>query len=59
MEPTILVKRFGETTGVPVLLNTSFNMRGEPIVASPADAFRTFIKSGIDTLVLGDFVVGK
>ena len=54
-----LVKRFGETTGVPVLLNTSFNMRGEPIVASPADAFRTFIKSGIDTLVLGDFVVGK
>jgi len=54
-----LVKKFGETTGVPVLLNTSFNMRGEPIVASPADALKTFVKSGIDTLVLGDFVVRK
>jgi len=54
-----VVKRFGEATGVPVLLNTSFNLRGEPIVASPSDAFSTFIKSGIDTLVLGDFVVRK
>lgn len=54
-----IVKRFGEATGVPALLNTSFNLRGEPIVASPADAFNTFIKSGIDVLVLEDFMVTK
>lgn len=54
-----LVKAFGERTGVPVLLNTSFNLRGEPIVSSPADAFRTFSNSGIDTLMLDHFVVHK
>jgi len=54
-----IVKRFGEATGVPVLLNTSFNLRGEPIVTTPADAFNTFSKSGIDVLVLENFVIRK
>ena len=54
-----LVKRFGDATGVPVLLNTSFNLRGEPIVTSPANAFNTFSKSGIDVLALGNFLVTK
>ena len=54
-----MVKKFGEATGVPVLLNTSFNLRGEPIVNSPANAFNTFSKSGIDVLVLENFVIKK
>ena len=54
-----LVEKFGEATGVPVLMNTSFNLRGEPMVASPADAWNTFSKSGIDVLVLGRYVVKK
>jgi len=54
-----VVERFGEATGVPVLLNTSFNLRGEPIVASPADAVNTFRQSGIDVLVLDRFMVRK
>ena len=54
-----LVERFGDATGVPVLLNTSFNLRGEPIVASPADAWQTFSNSGIDVLVMGNHVVRK
>ncbi len=54
-----LVKKFGEATGVPVLLNTSFNLRGEPIVDSPSDAYNTFIKSGIDVLVLENFMLRK
>ena len=54
-----IVEKFGEATGVPVLLNTSFNLRGEPIVASPVNAFNTFSKSGIDVLVLGNFMIRK
>jgi carbamoyltransferase len=54
-----LIERFGQLTGVPVLLNTSFNLRGEPIVSSPRDAWNTFTHSDIDTLVLGNFVVRK
>jgi carbamoyltransferase len=54
-----LVDRFGEATGVPVLLNTSFNLRGEPIVTSPANAHWTFSQSGLDMLVLGNCVVEK
>jgi carbamoyltransferase len=54
-----VVKRFGEATGVPVLLNTSFNLRGEPVVNSPANAFNTFSTSGIDVLVLKNYVVRK
>lgn len=54
-----LIKTFGQATGVPVLLNTSFNLRGEPIVASPEDAWKTFFRSGLDVLVMENFVVGK
>jgi carbamoyltransferase len=54
-----LVDRFGEATGIPVLLNTSFNLRGEPVVASPADALSTFDRSGLDVLVLGNHIVRK
>lgn len=53
------VRRFGDATGVPVLLNTSFNLRGEPMVATPADALKTFKNSGIDLLVMGRFVIPK
>ena len=52
-------RRWGERSGMPVLLNTSFNLRGEPIVASPQDALRTFGRSGLDLLVLENFVVRK
>jgi carbamoyltransferase len=52
-----LVRRFGELTGVPVVVNTSFNVRGEPIVQSPEDAYRTFLNTGIDALVIGNFIV--
>lgn len=54
-----LVRKFGEATGVPVLMNTSFNLRGEPIVTSPANAWNTFRNSGLDALVLGRCVVRK
>jgi carbamoyltransferase len=54
-----LIERFGEATGVPVILNTSFNLRGEPMVASPADAYSTFRRSGLDLLVLGPYLVAK
>jgi len=54
-----LIEKFGQATGVPVLLNTSFNLRGEPIVTSPADALKTFYNSGLDFLVLGNRIVEK
>ena len=54
-----LVRRFGEATGVPILLNTSFNLRGEPIVSTPANAWWTFSNSGIDYLMIGSFLVRK
>ena len=54
-----LIERFGQSTGVPILLNTSFNVRGEPIVSSPHDALNTFRNSGIDTLVIGNHIVDK
>jgi carbamoyltransferase len=54
-----LIETFGQATGVPVLLNTSFNLRGEPIVNTPAEAHRTFMASGMDALVLGPCIVDK
>ncbi|MBI3457431.1 MAG: hypothetical protein HY002_16760, partial [Candidatus Rokubacteria bacterium] len=54
-----LIEAFGEATGVPVVLNTSFNLKGEPIVNSPVEAYRTFSRSGMDALVLGDCVIEK
>jgi carbamoyltransferase len=53
------IELFGQATGVPVLLNTSFNLRGEPIVNTPANALSTFGKSDIDTLYADGFVVRK
>ena len=53
------VELFGEATGVPVLLNTSFNLRGEPIVTTPENALNTFSKSDIDTLYMEDYVIRK
>lgn len=54
-----LIERFAQATGVPAVLNTSFNLKGEPIVNTAANAFNTFSRSEMDTLVLGDFVIEK
>jgi carbamoyltransferase len=54
-----LIHEFAALTGVPVIMNTSFNLRGEPIVCTPKDAIRTFYSSGLDFLVLGNFLVPK
>jgi carbamoyltransferase len=54
-----LIDEFGKRTGVPVIMNTSFNLRGEAIVHAPTDAIRTFFSSGLDSLVLGSFLVEK
>ena len=54
-----LIERFDQATGVPVLLNTSFNLRGEPIVNTPREAFATFRRSDLDLLVLDRFMVSK
>jgi carbamoyltransferase len=54
-----LIETFGAATGVPVLLNTSFNLRGEPIVNTPQNAFNTFVGSDIDILVLENFILRK
>jgi len=54
-----VVNQFGEATGTPVVLNTSFNLRGEPIVNTPREAFNTFRNSDIDILVLGSHIVRK
>jgi carbamoyltransferase len=54
-----LIQGFGEATGVPVVLNTSFNLKGEPIVNTPADALSTFMRSGMDALVMDQFIVTK
>ena len=54
-----LIKTFGESSGVPVIRNTSFNLRGEPIVTTPANAYRTFKASEMDLLVMGNYLVRK
>ena len=54
-----LIKKFYDITGIPLLLNTSFNIKGEPIVCSPADALNTFSKSGLDKLALGNYYLTK
>jgi len=54
-----LIELFGQHTGCPILLNTSFNMRDEPIVCDPADALLCFTRSDIDTLVLEDFLIDR
>ena len=54
-----LLTRFAEKTGCPVIINTSFNVRGEPIVCTPEDAYRCFMRTNMDFLVLGDFMLDK
>jgi carbamoyltransferase len=54
-----LIETFGQATGVPVVLNTSFNLKGEPIVNTPWESFQTFYRSEMDTLVLGNYLIEK
>ena len=54
-----LIDEFAKRTSVPVIMNTSFNLRGEAIVHTPTDAIRTFFSSGMDALVIGSFLVEK
>src|SRR3954451_1793069 len=54
-----VIDAFERKTGVPVVINTSFNLKGEPMVSSPSDALKTFFASGIDTLALEDYLVDK
>jgi carbamoyltransferase len=54
-----LIKSFANKTGIPVLLNTSFNVRGEPIICKPDEAIKCFFSHGIDVLVMGNIVLRK
>ena len=54
-----ILKAFWELTGCPVVINTSFNVRGEPIVNTPAEAYRCFLATGMDALALENFVLLK
>jgi len=54
-----VLSAFAARTGCPVLINTSFNVRGEPIVCTPTEAYRCFMRTRIDALVVGNFVLHK
>ena len=54
-----LLNAFYEKTKIPVILNTSFNVKGQPIVNKPKEAIETFLSTNIDCLVIGDFVMDK
>ena len=54
-----LVKKFNQSTQYPVIVNTSFNIRGEPIVCTPQDAYRCFVCTDMDILVMENFVLFK
>jgi carbamoyltransferase len=54
-----LIEAFHEKTGCPVLINTSFNVRGEPIVSTPEDAYRCFMRTEMDYLVIGNRILDK
>lgn len=54
-----VISAFSRRTGVPLLMNTSFNSAGEPIVCTPSDAIRTFLRMGLDVLVLGPYVARR
>lgn len=54
-----LLKAFYDKTGCPAIINTSFNVRGEPIVCTPKDAFHCFVNTDMDYLVLGNYMIGK
>jgi carbamoyltransferase len=54
-----LIECFGEASGTPVVINTSFNIRGEPVVCAPDDAIKCFMGTDIDFLAIGPFLVSK
>ena len=54
-----LIFEFGKLSGEPVLLNTSFNIKGEPIVCNPREAIKCFYDTGLDVLVLGNYLIKK
>lgn len=54
-----LLHAYGEHTGLPILLNTSFNVRGQPIVRTPAEAIDTFVSAGLDALAIGNLLVTR
>jgi carbamoyltransferase len=54
-----LISEFEKITGIPIVLNTSFNLKGEPIVCEPTDAIKTFFSSGLDALVIGSSILEK
>ncbi|MDD4012781.1 MAG: carbamoyltransferase C-terminal domain-containing protein, partial [Candidatus Omnitrophica bacterium] len=54
-----MIKKFGELYGCPVIINTSFNVRGEPIVCTPDEAYRCFMRTNMDSLVMGSYVIDK
>jgi carbamoyltransferase len=54
-----LIRAFERRTGCPMVVNTSFNVRGEPIVCTPADAIRCFMRTNLDYLAIGPFLVAK
>ncbi len=54
-----LISKFEEKTGCAVIINTSFNVRGEPIVCTPADAYKCFMRTDMDYLVLGNYILNK
>ena len=54
-----LIGEFYKLTGIPIIINTSFNVRGEPIVCTPEDAYTCFMRTKMDNLVMGDFMLNK
>jgi carbamoyltransferase len=54
-----LIRAFARLTGCPMIVNTSFNVRGEPLVCTPDDAYRCFLNTGLDVLVLENFILQK
>ena len=54
-----VISKFKEKTGCPIVVNTSFNVRGEPIVSTPSDAFRCFMGTDLDVLAVGNYILLK
>ena len=54
-----MIEAFNERTGCPVIINTSFNVRGEPIVCTPEDAYKCFMRTNMDYLVMGNYLIDK
>ena len=54
-----MIKKFGEKNNCPVIINTSFNVRGEPIVCTPEDAYLCFMRTNMDYLIMGNYLLNK